>query len=327
MRIAITGASGHVGSTLVRELDSGKHELKLLIHKDQRGLEGLTYQAVKGNVLDAGSVNELCRDVDVVFHLAAIIAIDKKGRDLVYKTNVEGTRNVVNACLSNKVPRLIHFSSIHAFNPFPLSEPLDESRSLVSNSHGLYDQSKADGERIVKEKVQTDGLNALIINPTAIIGPYDYRFSYLGQALRYIYEGSLPTLVPGGYDWVDVRDVVQAAISATRMGRKGENYLLSGTYMPLKELSMLIQEISPHKTPKGVVPTQLARLGLPFIQLYARMKNEAPLYTADSLTILKECNPNIRSDKARKELGFSPRPLKETLIDTFTWQKSEWNLK
>ncbi|HNS17509.1 MAG TPA: NAD-dependent epimerase/dehydratase family protein [Bacteroidales bacterium] len=327
MRIAITGASGHIGSTLVRELNGGKHQLKLLIHEDQKGLEGLDYVAVKGNVLDTRSLDELCRDVDVVFHLAAIIAIDKKYRDLVYKTNVEGTRNVVNACLSNHVSRLIHFSSIHALNPFPLDEPLDEHRSLVTNSHGLYDQSKADGERIIKEKVQTEGFNALIINPTAIIGPYDYRYSYLGQALRYIYEGSLPTLVPGGYDWVDVRDVVQAAINAIRMGRKGESYLLSGTYRSLKELSLMVQEISPHRTPKGVVPTQVARLGLPFIQLYARLKKEAPLYTAESLTILKECNPNIKNDKARKELGFTPRPLKETLVDTFTWQKRAWNLK
>ncbi|MBP6978057.1 MAG: NAD-dependent epimerase/dehydratase family protein [Bacteroidales bacterium] len=327
MRIAITGASGHVGSTLVRELNHGKHQLKLLIHQDQKGLDGLEYIPVKGNVFDIGSLDELCRDVDVVFHLAAIIAIDKKNRDLVYKTNVEGTRNVVDICLTNKVPRLIHFSSIHALNPFPLEEPLDESRSLVTNSHGLYDQSKADGERIVKEKVQKEGLNALILNPTAIIGPNDYRASYLGQALRYIYEGSLPTLVPGGYDWVDVRDVARAAINAIKMGTRGENYLLSGTYMPLKELSMLIQEITPHKTPKGVVPTRIARLGLPFIQFYAWLKNEAPLYTADSLRILKECNPNIKNDKARKELGFSPRPLKETLIDTFAWQKSAWNLK
>jgi len=112
---------------------------------------------------------------------------------------------------------------------------------------------------------------------------------------------------------------------AVQMGRKGENYLLSGTYMTLKELSSLVQGITHHKTPKRIVPTAFARIGLPFISLYARIKAEDPLYTSESLTILKQCNPLISHDKAQKELDFNPRPLKETLIDTFDWQKSEWN--
>jgi dihydroflavonol-4-reductase len=327
MRIAITGASGHVGSTLVRELNHQKHSLKLLIHQDKKGLEGIQYVPVKGNILDSSAVHELCKDVDVVFHLAARIAISKKHRDLVYTTNVEGTRNVVNACLDNKVARLIHFSSIHALDPFPLNEELDETRALVTGRHGSYDQSKADGQRLVMEHVRESGLNAVIFNPTAIIGPNDYRFSFLGQALRLIYKGSLPMLVPGGYDWVDVRDVVQTAINAMEMGRRGESYLLSGTYMTLKELSLLVQEITPHKTPRVTVPTAVARLGLPFISLYAHIRGEDPLYTKESLAILKECNPRISHEKATKVLDYKPRPLRETLIDTFNWQKEVWRLK
>ena len=327
MRIAITGASGHVGSTLVRQLNHQKHNLKLLVHQDKKGLEGISHVAVRGNILDARAVDELCREVDVVFHLAAQIAISNKNRDLVYKTNVEGTRNVINACLENNVPRLVHFSSIHALDPYPLDRVLDESRDLITNQHGLYDQSKADGQRLVVEHVQKSSLNAIILNPTAIIGPNDYRTSFLGQALRLMYKGSLPMLVPGGYDWVDVRDVVQAAINAISMGRKGESYLLSGTYMTLRELSLLIQEFTPHRTPKVTVPTAAARLGLPFISLYARMRAQDPLYTSESLTILKECNPLISNNKAKQELKYDPRPLKETLMDTFNWQKEVWRLQ
>ncbi|HOW25752.1 MAG TPA: NAD-dependent epimerase/dehydratase family protein [Bacteroidales bacterium] len=327
MRIAITGASGHVGSTLVRELNHQKHSLKLLIHQDKKGLEGIDYIPLRGNILDSGAVHELCKDVDVVIHLAARIAISKEHRDLVYKTNVEGTRNVVHACLDNKVPRLVHFSSIHAFEPYPLNEELDESRALVTGKDGSYDQSKADGLRLVQEHVRTSGLNAVILSPTAIIGPHDYRLSFLGQALELIYKGSLPMLVPGGYDWVDVRDVVRAAVNAIEMGRKGENYLLPGSYMTLKELSLLVQEITPHKTPKVIVPTALARLGLPFISLYAWMRSKDPLYTHESLTILKECNPRISHQKASGELNYTPRPLKETLVDTYEWQKEVWKLK
>lgn len=319
MRIAITGASGHIGAVLTRELIKNKHSLKLLIHEDTRGIQGLDYIPVNGDLLDPRSLEELCRDVDVVFHLAARISIDKKDRKLVYRTNVEGTRNVLKACQKNKVKRLIHFSSIHALDNTPRDIPMDETRPLVANNPIIYDQSKADSQKLVHEMARMNGLNVVILNPTAIVGPYDYKPSYLGRAVWRIYNGSLPMLVPGGYNFVDVRDVVQAAIQAIGNGRKGECYLLSGVYMTLKELSVLIQEISPHQTPKRVAPTYVAKIGLPFITAYSRLKKEHPLYTRESLEILEGCNFDIQNEKARKELGFSPRPLKETLRDTFDW--------
>lgn len=320
MKVAITGASGHIGNCLTRELVKQGAEVKTLVHRIDSDLKDLNVELIKGDLLDPASLNILCTDVDYVFHLAARISIDEKDRNMVYRTNVDGTRNLVTACKNKNVKRLLHFSSIHAFKVHPLDEVLDETRPLVENSDIIYEQSKADGERVVLDAVH-DGLDAVILNPTAVIGPYDYTGSYLGQALIKIYHNKLPMLVPGGYDWVDVRDIVNGTLSAIEKGRKGENYLLSGHYYNLKNLSEMVAKVSGKKTPRIIVPMLVARIGAPFIQLIAKLRNEDPLYTSESLDILVNSHQNISNTKAKDELGYSPRPLEETLRDTFSWYK------
>jgi dihydroflavonol-4-reductase len=195
---------------------------------------------------------------------------------------------------------------------------LDESASLVTDSPSAYDSSKAEAERLVLEATE-NGLDAVILNPTAIIGPYDAQPSYLGQALIKIYRNSLPMLVSGGYDFVDVRDVIEAAIQAAANGRKGERYILSGNWMSLKELSKEINRITGKKTTQFSVPIQVARVGLPFIQLHSKISGSLPLYTSEALDNIQFSNKNISNLKARTELGYNPRPIEETLSDTFAW--------
>lgn len=318
MKVAVTGASGHVGNALCMELVNKGIEVTALVHKDENDLKRIGVKIVKGDLLDISSLEMLCQDADVVYHLAAKISIDERARDQVYRTNVEGTRNVISVCLKTGVKRLVHFSSIHALDPFPLDEVLDENRPMISHSRMIYEQSKTESEKLVLEAVKS-GLDAVILTPTAIIGPYDHHPSFLGRALIQIYKNTLPMLVPGGYNWVDVRDVADAAIRAAEVGRTGERYIISGTWLSLKELSQMIGEVTKRKTPSFIVPSFVAALGVPFIVLYARLKNEQPLYTRDSLEILNHSNRNISYGKAKKEFDYNPRPLEITLKDTFDW--------
>src|SRR5664280_3129105 len=145
----------------------------------------------------------------------------------------------------------------------------------------MYEFTKAEGEREVRKAVK-EGLDAVILNPTAVIGPFDYRGSLLGQALLKIYQNKLPFLVSGGYNWVDVRDVVSASINAIDSGRKGENYILSGEFYTLQELSVMISKISGCKIPV-IVPVALARLACPFFKVLSSVTNKQPLYTYQSL--------------------------------------------
>ncbi len=318
MKVSITGGSGHVGSNLCRILLEQGYEVKVLSHIDDSGFRGLTVETVKGDVLDPDSLNELVKDAEVVFHLAARISISKRDKKDLFKVNVDGTRNVIAACKQQHVKRFIHFSSIHALNHSPVDKPMDEHRHLVENSPILYETTKAKGEKLVRE-AYPNNLEVIIINPTAIIGPYDFKPSLLGQALIRIYKNTLPGLVPGGYDWVDVRDVCQAAVAAIHKGKPGESYIVSGNWKSLKELSEKVHEVTGRKTPQRMMSPLLTKIGLPFIQLYAMIMNDQPLYTRESLDILEAGNQIISHSKASEELGYSPRPLEDTIRDTVGW--------
>ena len=316
--IAVTGASGHVGNTLCRELTERGYRVKALIHQHRNGLDHLPVETVQGDVMNPKSLKNFLNGVDILFHLAAKISIDNKNRHEVFRINVNGTRNVIQACMDQKVKRLIHMASIHTLRIQNIFEPVTEDMPLIDHSSIAYEQSKAEAEREVLAAAK-QGMDALILTPTAIIGPYDHEPSFLGRALILIYQNRLPMLVKGGYDLVDVRDVVKGAISAAEKGRSGERYLLSGNWYSLRELSEMIGKISQMKTPKWIAPAPVAHLGIPFIRWYARIKKEPPLFTSQSLHILKHSARHISSEKARIELQYEPRPIMDTLRDTFEW--------
>jgi dihydroflavonol-4-reductase len=318
MIISVTGANGHVGVNLCDTLTRLGHTVRALSHNHDWGLKCLRCEIVKGDVLNKDSLLNLISGSDVVFHLAAKISIKGDPDESVRKINVDGTRNITEVAMETGVKRLIHFSSIHAFHHGPTDQLLDEDQPLVGPEAFAYDRSKADGERAVKEAANK-GLNAVILNPTAIIGPMDYEPSLMGKALLQIYRRQIPSLVPGGYNWVDVRDVVRAAISAISKGNAGEKFLLSGHYHTLIEVAQLIQKHTGVKTTRMISPFWMAKAGLPFITAYSKIAGAEPLYTSESLQILMKSNKNISHLKASRELDFNPRSLDETIKDSFEW--------
>lgn len=318
MKVAITGAGGHIGNNLCRALIEHGTSVKALCHRDVRALEDLPVIRVYGNVLNLDSLLECFGEVEVVYHLASVISIEGGAEGKVRQVNEQGTCNVVEACLRSGVQRLVHFSSIHALMQRPLDKVLDETRPLVDETGSIYDQSKAEAERIVLTAVK-QGLDTLIVSPTAIFGPHDYKPSLLGRGLIALYHGSLPALVPGGFNWVDVRDVVTGAIRLGEMGKTGERYLLAGTWASLRQLAALVEAISGNPQPRVIAPLWLARIGLPFIKAYASLNGTRALYTSESLAALAGANRNISSEKATQLFGYQTRPLHESLQDTFQW--------
>lgn len=318
MKIAITGASGFLGNYLCKTLTAKGFRLKVLVHRNTDEFTEMGAEIVSGDILNKDSLIKLVEGADVVFHLAAALSLGEKSKTLVHEINVTGTKNIIEACIQKKVKKLIHFSSIKTLQTFSSQDLLDESAPLISHSSSAYDSSKAEAERLVLEAVQ-QGLNTVILSPTAIIGPYDSHPSYLGQAQIKIYNNSLPMLVSGGYDFVDIRDVIDAAIQAATFGRKGERYILSGKWLSLKDLARTIERITGKKTTRLIAPMLLARVGLPFIRLAGKLSGTLPLYTSESLDNIRFASKHISNLKARQELGFNPRPIEETLADTFEW--------
>jgi dihydroflavonol-4-reductase len=318
MTVAVTGGSGHLGGNLVRALLAQGREVRALMREDTRAVDGLPIQLVRGDVRDEKSLHKAFRGVEIVFHLAARISVIGEEGGLVRETNVQGVANVASACLACGVKRLIHVSSIHARDQAPLDEPLDETRSPAERKeYPAYDRSKAAGEKKILEAVEK-GLDAVLVCPTAILGPYDFKPSRMGQVLLDLHHRRLPALVEGGFDWVDARDVAAGALAAEKLGRSGEKYLLSGHWLSIADLARLVEKNTGVKTPRWTSPMWLARFGAPFALTFSRLTGRTPLFTPESLWALR-ANKQVCRTKAEKELGYSPRPLEETISDAFRW--------
>ncbi|MFH2102795.1 MAG: NAD-dependent epimerase/dehydratase family protein [Chloroflexota bacterium] len=316
--IVVTGASGLVGGNLVRALLAQRQRVRALVHHDRRALAGLELETISADLTDPNSLQQAFQGAEVVYHLASSISIRMDDWDELERINVSGTRNVVQACQRCGVRRLVHFSSIHAYRHDPFDRSLDETRPLLTGSHAPpYERSKVAAELEVRRAPEL-GLESVIIVPTAIVGPNDFRPSYFGQALQLLACGRIPALVRGGYDWVDVRDVVAGAIQAERMARSGSRYILSGHWHTLQEVARVTAENTGQPAPRLVVPFWLALVAQPLLSRLARLNGSQPLYTQAMLNALRS-NQQISHARATADLGYAPRPFPQTLADTLAW--------
>jgi dihydroflavonol-4-reductase len=275
-------------------------------------------ETASADLNDPASLEQAFGGAQVVYHLASTISIRMDNWDELERINVNGTRNVVEACLRCGVRRLVYFSSIHAYQQEPFDQPLDEERPLLTDGRvPPYERSKAAAELIARQAPE-HGLDTVIIIPTAILGPYDFRPSYLGQALQLLMRGRIPALVRGGYDWVDVRDVVAGAMQAERLAPSGGRYILSGHWHTLQNVTRLTAEISGQSAPRFTVPTWLAELAQPAMAKLAQVNGSQPLYTRAMLKALRS-NRQVSHAHATRELGYAPRPFELTLKDTLDW--------
>ena len=317
MVIAVTGASGHIGANLVRSLAARGDTVRCLVHVHTRALEGLEVAKVSGDLLDVDSLCRAFEGADVVYHLAACISLSMRDMPETSAVNVTGTRNVVEACLRTGVKRLVHFGSIHSLDQEPLDEPMDEERCFAEGPAAPpYDRTKALGIREVQQGLAR-GLDAVVVLPTGVLGPYDYQPSHFGEVVVRLATGRLPALVPGGFDWVDVRDVVAGTMAAAEKAPAGRMYLLSGHWVSVAEIAKMVGELSGRPAPLSV-PRWLALTGAPFVETWYRLRHARPLYTRMSLGALRS-NRYISHARATRELGYEPRPFRDTLADTLAW--------
>jgi dihydroflavonol-4-reductase len=319
MLTVVTGASGHIGANLVRALLEQGRRVRVVVHDSDVGLDGLGVERVLGDVRDPASMRAAFDGAQVVFHLAAIISIEGDPHGHVAAVNIQGARNVAEAALACGVRRLIHTSSIHAFDQYcARSGPLTEA-SARSKGPKLpaYDRSKAAGEAGVREVI-AQGLDAVVVHPSGVVGPFDYRPSRMGQVLLDLYHRRLPALVPGGYNFVDVRDVVAGMLAAEKQGQRGESYLLAGEWAAVRTIAEIAARCTGVPAPRIVTPFWMAHVGVPFMTVWARLTKTHPIYTHESLGALK-VDSKTDLAKARRDLGYVPRPLEDTIRDTYAW--------
>jgi dihydroflavonol-4-reductase len=319
MNIAITGATGHLGAAVLRDLFRNNHSVKALIRQDDtRVFEGLPIQIIKGDLHDNNALQELMSNCNALIHCAAFISVNGDPKGIVHHTNVEGTKNVMKAARLSGIKRVIHISSIHAFKQRPAHEILDEKRETVNEKAFAYDHSKKLGQEIALS-MNGNGMEVIVMNPTSIIGPYDYKPSKMGKVILDLYAGRLPFVFAGGFDFCDCRDVAHAIVNGLTSGTPGENYLLSGKWYSLSQLVKLFSKVSGRKIKVVSLPPFIGKAGLPVVKSIAYLRNKEPLYTDEALEALFAGNRFISSEKAKRELNYSVRPFEDTLQDTFNW--------
>jgi len=321
----ITGAAGHLGSTILRLLADTPAEISaLILPQEHPAVQAENIHYVRGDVRDPASLKplfELFPDgTAAVIHTAALISIARKMPPLLREVNVTGTENMLEAARQHHVRRYIQVSSVHAIPPLPNGNVMTEIAAydpdLVS---GGYAKTKAEAAQKVLAAAGR-GLDAAIVLPSGILGPYDCGHNHLSQMIIAYLHGRLPACVSGGYDFVDVRDAAAGCLAAADAERVSGSYLLTGHYACIRDLLQSAGEIAGRR-PVPVIPTGIARMAVPAIEQAARLSGHRPLYTEYSLETLA-VNSRFSSARAERELGYASRPLQQTLADMICWLRS-----
>ena len=321
MKVAVTGAAGHLGAAIVRGLIAQGRAVRVLVRNDRRAVEGLDVEEVAGDVTELDSLMRLFQGVETVYHAAAAISLVGSENGLVESINIGGTRNVIQACRKSGVKNLIYFSSIHAFRDCP-NGVIDETCELATGDGEFpYDRSKAVSQKEVIEAADAE-LRTIVINPTGIIGPYDYKISRMGRTLIDIYCNRIPLLIDGGYNWVDSRDVASCAFAAEERGRSGHCYLACGRWVHICEVASIISELYGKKTARMAAPLWLCTLPSYLSLAAAKVSKTSPRFTPYTIRTLKT-HQRVCHEKATRELGYQPRPIRETIRDTIDWFKAQ----
>jgi len=323
--VIVTGATGHIGNVLVRELLAAGTVVRALVlpNDDKRPLAGLDVEIVYGDVTDPVSLKSAFAGAELVFHLAGIVTIMPSMASVLDRVNVGGMRSVIVACRASSVRRLVYTSSIHAIAEPPHGTVIDESQPFDPDRVlGDYARSKARATLLLLDEVHKGGLDAVICCPTGVIGPWDYGVSNIGQLILDFASGHLKSYVSGAYDFVDVRDVARGLILVAEKGQMGRHYIFSGAQVQVPELMEKLARDIGYPAPTYRIPSVVARTAGVLASIYYRLLRRRPVFTAYSIDVLRS-NSLVSSARARDELGFASRPWQESIRDQVEWFRTE----
>ena len=317
----VTGACGHLGGTLVRLLERTGAQVRGLRLPSEQARDRAHVTYYPGDVRDRDSLRPLFRGLAgrevVVFHTAAIVDISGEATPQMVDVNVNGTKNILALCRECGVKRLVYVSSVHAIpekDGYAVLREVD--RFSPQQVTGGYAKTKAEATQAVLDAA-AQGLDAVVVHPSGILGPFDGTGNHLVQLVKEYAGGKLPACVKGGYDFVDVRDVAAGCLAAAEKGRSGQCYILSNRHYEVKEVLAMAKTLC-HGRRLPVLPMWMAQAAEPLLGWVARVKKQRPLYTKYSLYTLRS-NDRFDHGKATAELGYRPRDLRQTVRDTLRW--------
>ena len=324
MTTLVTGATGFVGSAVVRALVSRGEPVRALVRpsSDLRLLEGLPVEIVRGDLAQPASGKAALAGCDALFHVAADYRLWVPRPEAMYRTNVDGTRELLLAAADAGVKRIVYTSSVATLGLRADRLPADETTpSTLADMIGHYKRSKFLAEQAVSELIEA-GLPVVIVNPSAPVGPADARPTPTGRVLLEAARGRIPAYVDTGLNLVHVDDVAEGHLLALERGRVGERYILGGENMPLGEMLAEIAHLVGRKPPRLRLPAGVVLPAAFVAEAVARLGiGGEPLLTADGVRMARK-PMYFTSAKAERELGYRSRPAVAGLRDAIAWYRS-----
>ena len=321
MKTLVTGGTGHLGANLIRTLVENGEQLKVLIHqtKGKHVLKGLDVEYVEGDLRDSKTIRNAVKGCDKVYHLAAFVSIRSGDRAKLFDINVLGTRRLMQAARESGVERLVHCSSLGAVGTNPNGSSNEEWSVSPYEETTDYEISKTFSELEVYKEIAR-GLPAVIVNPSGIVGPWDYKPSLLGKTIIEYGKGKMKAYVNGAFDFVPVQDVVSGHILAMEKGEIGERYLLTGEEISISTTLDWLQELTGVPKPGIRIPIALMQ-NIAIVKDWVEKKyfpNAYPRFNYHSIRLLQsgKCGDNSR---AIRELGLKPSSVKEAYRQSVEW--------
>ncbi|MFA5660238.1 MAG: NAD-dependent epimerase/dehydratase family protein [Bacilli bacterium] len=325
MRYIVTGATGHLGNTLIKKLTQEGHYVRALVLKGEAITPLLGFPHVDiiyGDVTIYESLLPLFENLNMdeeicLIHTAGIISISDRKPKLMQKVNIEGTKNILRLIASFPINHFIYISSVHAIQEPASDTIITETLTFDENSvHGAYAKTKAAATKLVIETYKK-GQSTTIIHPSGIIGPFDFGKSHMTALFEAYYNGKLNARINGEYDFVDVRDVVEAIYTASLKKAQGP-YLITGHRVALRELFETMRLTAGFKRKPVVFARWFVKIFLNVLESRAIKRGKTPLFTRYSLyTLTTHCR--FSYEKAAHDLNYKPRPLNESILDTARW--------
>jgi dihydroflavonol-4-reductase len=322
MKTLITGASGFIGSAILRQLISAGHDVRALIRpkSDRHNITGLPVEVVYGDLADRQSLDQGMKGCSTLFHVAADYRLWVPKAEEMYEINVVGTRNIMRAALNAGIKRVVYTSSVATLGFTLDGSPADEETPVsLTDMIGHYKRSKFMAEAEVRRLADEKGLPVVIVNPSTPVGPRDIKPTPTGRIIVDAASGRMPAYVDTGLNLVHVDDVAIGHLLALEHGRVGDRYILGACNMTLKEIFCAIANITGQVPPKICLPHPLVFPIACVSEAWARLvSRREPRVTFNGVRLARK-KMFFSTEKARRFLGFNPRPVEEALYDAVSW--------
>ncbi|MEZ5921954.1 MAG: NAD-dependent epimerase/dehydratase family protein [Parvularculaceae bacterium] len=323
MTTLVTGATGFVGSAIVRRLLAHGEEVRVLVRErsDLRNLDSLRVEKVCGDLRNSQSMELACRGIKNLYHAAADYRLWARDSQEIFNSNIEGTDNVLRAALDAGVTKIVHTSSVCTIKLRSDGIPSAENDIATADDMlGAYKQSKFHAEVRCQQLIAL-GAPIVIVNPSTPIGPRDVKPTPTGRIIVEAMRGAMPAYVNTGLNFVHVDDVAEGHLLAMEKGRIGERYILGGDDLPLKSLLYMIAEIAGRTPPKIELPRRAIYPLAWAAESASLLTGKEPFVTVNGLRLAKNWM-YFSSEKAERELGYRFRPVREAVQDAIEWFSS-----